>query len=39
MKANRGRVRPVSRTQAVAQHATAWLVVLGVVALLGLVSG
>lgn len=39
MKDTRGYVRPMSRTQAVAQHAAAWVVVLGVVALLALVSG
>lgn len=39
MKANRGYVRPVTRTQAIAQHLAAWFVVLGVVALLALVQG
>lgn len=39
MKATRGHVRPVTRTQALAQHLAAWVVVLGLVALLGLVGG
>jgi hypothetical protein len=39
VKNTRGCVRPVTRTQAIAQHLAAWVVVLGLVALLGLVGG
>ena len=39
MKSTRGYVRPVTRTQAIAQHLAAWVVVLGFVGLLGLVGG
>lgn len=39
MKNTRGYVRSVTRTQAVAQHLAAWVVVLGLVAVLGLVGG
>lgn len=39
MKSTRGYVRPLTRTQAIAQHLAAWVVVLGFVALLALVGG